>query len=86
MTLLEMKSRRKAKAIKYMVDKGEYSAGYGLKEAERLNDEGLLIDADYLPLAEYLEPLVDKEIETLLNESVEEPIEEPVEEVEEMTN
>lgn len=75
MTLLEKKSKRKAAAIKYLVDDGEYSAGYGLNEAERLNDEGKILDVDYDPLAEYLEELMDKDIEILPNESVEEPVE-----------
>lgn len=72
MTLREKKSQRKAKAIKYLVDSGEYSVAYGLSEAERLNDEGLLLDADYGPLAEYLEELLEKEIE---EQEVEEPVE-----------
>lgn len=74
MTDLEKSSKRKAKAIKYLVDKGEYSAGYGLREVERLHDEGLMLDADYEPLAEYLVELMDREEEETM-ESVEEPFE-----------
>lgn len=62
MTLKEKKSLRKAKAIKLLVDTGEYSPAYGLLEADRLNDEGLLLDVDYEPLAEYLEELIERPI------------------------
>lgn len=63
MTILEKKSKRKALAIKTLVDSGEYSASYGLYEADRLNDEGKLLDVDYEPLAEYLEELINKPVE-----------------------
>lgn len=72
MTVLGKKSKRKALAIKYLVDNGEYSAQYGLIEAERLNDEGKILDADYEPLAKYLEGII--------NTPVEEPVEEIIEE------
>ena len=70
MTILEKKSERKKKAIKLLVDNGEYSIAYALMLAEQLNDEGKLLDADYEELAEYLEGLL-------------EPVEEEVEETEE---
>lgn len=73
MTLKEKKSQRKALAIKLLVDSGEYSAAYGLLEADRLNDEGLLLDIDYEPLAEYLEELINKPVE-----EDEEPFEENI--------
>ena len=75
MTLKEKKSKRKALAIRTLVDNGEYSPSYALLEADRLNDEDKLLDVDYEPLAEYLEELI--------NTPVEEVQEEPVEEVEE---
>lgn len=71
MTLREKKSQRKAKAIRTLVDSGEYSAAYGLSEAERLNDEGLLLDVDYEPLAEYLEALLEEPVDEISTESVE---------------
>lgn len=67
MTLIEKKSERKKKAIIKLVEIGEYSIAFALMEAERLNDEGKLLDNDYEELAEYLEGLL-------------EPVEEPVEE------
>lgn len=58
-TLIEKKSERKKKAIIKLVESGEYSIAYALMEAERLNDEGKLLDADYEELAEYLEGLLE---------------------------
>lgn len=75
MTDLEKSSKRKAKAIRYLVDNGEYSAGYGLREVERLHDEGLMLDVDYEPLAEYLVELMDRPV-VVEPEIVEEPVEE----------
>lgn len=64
MTIIEKKSQRKAKAIKLLVESGEYSVAYALMKAEELNDEGLLLDVDYEPLVEWLEEqLVTREPE-----------------------
>jgi len=67
MTDLEKSSRRKAKAIRYLVDKGEYSAGYGLDKVEALHDTGKILNADYEPLAQYLEELMKEPVEELSN-------------------
>ena len=61
MTIIEKKSLRKKKAIMNLVATGEMSIAYALMEAERLNDEGKLLDADYEELAEYLESLLTPE-------------------------
>ena len=61
MTIIEKKSLRKKKAIMNLVSTGEMSIAYALMEAERLNDEGKLLDADYEELAEYLEGLLTTE-------------------------
>ena len=80
MTLLEKKSQRKAKAIRTLVDNGEYSLAYALNEAERLNDEGKLLDVDYEPLAEYLEELMEQPVPEVVEEAIEEePTENEVE-------
>lgn len=73
MTIIEKKSLRKKKAIMNLVATGEMSIAYALMEAERLNDEGKLLDVDYEELAEYLESL-------LTPEEAEEPLEENIEE------
>ena len=64
MNILEKKSERKKKALKLLVEQGEYSIAFAMMEAERLNDEGKLLDADYEELMEYLESLlpVDEEV------------------------
>ena len=73
MTILEKKSERKKKAIMQLVQSGEYSIAFAMIEAERLNDEGKLLDDDYEELAEWLENLletveVDTGEETGINE------------------
>ena len=75
MTIIEKKSERKKKAIMALVKSGEYSIAYAMMEAERLNDEGKLLDNDYEELMEYLESLLVPE------EPEEEIIEEPAEEI-----
>lgn len=77
MTIIEKKSLRKKKAIMNLVKTGEMSIAYALMEAERLSDEGKLLDVDYEELAEYLESLLTPE------EPEEEPAEENVESEEE---
>ena len=84
MTIIEKKSERKKKAIMLLVNSGEMSIAYALMEAERLNDEGKLLDNDYEELAEYLENLLTPEEpeEQLLEENneAEEEVEENPEE------
>ena len=58
MTIIEKKSERKKKAIMKLVENGEYSIAFAMMEAERLNDEGKLLDNDYEELMEYLESLL----------------------------
>lgn len=78
MTIIERSSKRKTKAIKNLLDKGEFSVGYALFIVEQLSDEGKLTDADYEELAEYLENLLNE-----VEEVVEEPTDEEIEESEE---
>ena len=63
MTILEKKSERKKKAIMTLVKSGEYSIGYAMMTAEDLIDKGKLLDNDYEELMEYLESLLEPEIE-----------------------
>lgn len=76
MTLVEKKSKRKATAIKNLVENGEYSVSYALIIAEELNDSGKLLDVDYEPLAEYLEELINKQEEPSSVEEISEENEE----------
>lgn len=77
MTILEKKSERKKKAIMQLVESGEYSIAFAMMEAERLNDEGKLLDDDYEELAEWLESQLEPVVAE--NEITEEVAEEPVE-------
>lgn len=79
MTLLEKQSARKCKALKNLVDRGDYSPAYALEKLEEYFDKGKVIERDYEELAEYLENLIDKPVE----ESTEPIIEEEPEVVEE---
>lgn len=83
MTILEKKSERKKKAIMQLVESGEYSIAFAMMEAERLNDEGKLLDDDYEELAEWLESQLEPVVAE--NEITEEVAEEPVEETEDTT-
>ena len=69
MTILEKKSERKKKAIMQLVESGEYSIAFAMIEAERLNDEGKLLDNDYEELAEYLENLLNPVVEETTEET-----------------
>lgn len=79
MTLLEKQSARKCKALKNLVDRGDYSPAYALEKLEEYFDKGKVIERDYEELAEYLENLIDNPVE----ESTEPIIEEEPEVVEE---
>jgi len=72
MTIIEKKSERKKKAIMILVKNGEMSIAYALMEAERLNDEGKLLDNNYEELAEYLENLLEGNTEETIEEEQEE--------------
>lgn len=58
MTIIEKKSLRKKIAIMNMIKDGEMSLAYALMEAEKLNDDGKLLDIDYEELAQYVENLL----------------------------
>lgn len=75
MTIIEKKSERKKKAIMLLVQNGEMSIAYALMEAERLNDEGKLLDKDYEELAEWLENLLEPVEETVEENASEENFE-----------
>ena len=62
MTILEKKSKRKAKAIKLLVEQGEYSVPYALMLAEELNDDNRLLDEDYEELVEWLESILEPQV------------------------
>ena len=61
MTIIEKTSKRKANAIRYCVEHGEYSPGYASDRLEELHDNGKILDVDYEPLAEWLDSLMNAE-------------------------
>jgi hypothetical protein len=71
MTLLEKQSARKCKALRNLVDRGDYSPSYALEKLEDYFDKGKVIESDYEPLAEYLEQLIDG-VDEIVEEVVEE--------------
>ena len=81
MSIIEKKSQRKAKAIRLLVETGEYSIAYAIMLAEELNDSGKLLDVDYEPLVEWLEEKLEPEEIPEENSSIEEIQEENVENV-----
>ena len=74
-TDIQVKSERRKRAIKLLVENGEYSIPYAMMKAEDLNDEGKLLDNDYEELMEYLESLLEPV------EPEEEPIEDETEQI-----
>ena len=85
MTIKEKQSERKCKALKTMVESGEYSPAYALEKLEEYFDKGKVLERDYEPLAEWLEDLIDnppvepEEEYEEYEEVEEEPTEEPSE-------
>lgn len=63
MTRIEKKSANKKKALIKLAETGEYSIAFAMMEAERLNDEGRLLDNDYDEVIAYLEELEESEEE-----------------------
>ena len=80
MTRIEKSSQRKCKALKNLVEHGEYSASYALLLLEEFYDKGKIVESDYDTLSEYLEDLIDNPVEEVEEEIVEEQIQEPSEE------
>lgn len=64
MNIIEKQSARKKKAILYLIERGEYSLGYALLKVEELYDAGKLVEDDYNALAEHIEELYEKNIES----------------------
>lgn len=80
MTRIEKSSQRKCKALKNLVEHGEYSASYALLLLEEFYDKGKIVESDYDVLSEYLEDLIDNPVEEVEEEIIEESSEEPSEE------
>ena len=79
MTIKEKSSKRKCKALKALVESGEYSAAYALEQLEEFYDKGKVLEVDYEELAEWLEEIIDNP-PSPEPEPEEEFVEEPIEE------
>ena len=63
MSILERRSATRVKALRKLVDKGEYPVEYAIGKLDELNEKGLLTANDYEETFEYFEELLNKEDE-----------------------
>lgn len=85
MTILEKRSATRVKALRRLVEKGEYSPEYALGKLDELNSKGLLTASDYEETFDWLAELMEQE--EVVDEVIEEPIEEVTDEIiEEVTD
>ncbi len=70
MTRKEILSKRKVKALRYLVESGEYSACYALDKLSDLYVEGIVLEVDYEPLAEYLDEFMDRPVELITEQDI----------------
>lgn len=62
MTILEKRSAVRVKALKKLVDKGEYTPEYAIGKLDELNSKGLITATDYEETFDYLANLMEEEI------------------------
>lgn len=70
MSILEKRSAVRVKALKNLVNKGEYPVEYAIGKLDELNEKGLITATDFENTFEYFENLLNEE-ETTTNESEE---------------
>ena len=63
MSILERRSATRVKALKKLVDKGEYPVEYAIGKLDELNEKGLLTAKDYEETFTYFEELLNEEDE-----------------------
>jgi hypothetical protein len=61
MSILERRSATRVKALKNLVDKGEYPVEYAIVKLDELNEKGLLTATDYEATFEYFENILNAE-------------------------
>lgn len=61
MSILERRSATRVKALRKLVDKGEYPVEYAIGKLDDLNEKGLLTAADYEETFTYFEELLNAE-------------------------
>jgi len=75
MSILERRSATRVKALRKLVDKGEYPVEYAIGKLDELNEKGLLTAKDYEETFEYFEELLNKEDEVDTEENAENSVE-----------
>lgn len=63
MSILEKRSATRVKALRRLVDKGEYPVEYAIGKLDELNEKGLLTTKDYEETFEYFDELLNREDE-----------------------
>ncbi len=84
MTILEKRSATRVKALKRLVDKGEYPVEYAIGKLDELNEKGLLTATDYEDTFDYFDEILNRkenEEEEIIEENTieNEPIQEEAE-------
>lgn len=75
MSILERRSATRVKALRKLVDKGEYPVEYAIGKLDELNEKGLLTAKDYEETFTYFEELLNKEDEVDTEENTEQSVE-----------
>lgn len=85
MSILERRSATRVKALRNLVDKGEYPVEYAIGKLDDLNEKGLLTAKDYEETFTYFEELLNAEeienteVDTTEQNDTEEVVESEVE-------
>lgn len=61
MSILERRSATRVKALRNLVDKGEYPVEYAIGKLDELNEKGLLTATDYEETFTYFEEILNAE-------------------------
>lgn len=75
MSILERRSATRVKALRKLVDKGEYPVEYAIGKLDELNEKGLLTANDYEETFTYFEELLNKEDEVDTEENEDNSVE-----------
>ena len=72
MTILEKRSATRVKALRNLVDKGEYPVEYAIGKLDELNEKGLVTAKDYEETFDYFDEILNKPVaETVIEEPIE---------------
>ena len=63
MSILERRSATRVKALRNLVDKGEYPVEYAIGKLDELNEKGLLTAKDYEETFDYFDEILNGEDE-----------------------